>query len=202
MAYPEGLTHEMVNSSAEETIEWLKPQLPAIMGLIEQATNLPTEPFSVEEKNERMLGVVDELSSILGPHLVCKKGCHHCCYMAVGITSWEAKRIGDYLDIPVYQPPAMVEPSFYVEKYTGHMCPFLKNKQCSIYEVRPLACRTHFNISKYPEICDIINNPGCDTPSIDLRALWYASAFINLTDGPFGDIREFFPYGADVVQSV
>ena len=71
-------------------------------------------------------------------------------------------------------------------------CTFLKNSVCTIYPVRPLACRTHFNLSDDPSLCDIVNKPGAEVPYFNFTALHvpFAQSFL---EEPFADIREFFP---------
>jgi hypothetical protein len=86
--------------------------------------------------------------------LACHDGCAHCCYQAVGVSAPEAfaiyahlqrTRSAEELDSTLRRvratddrtrgmPPAQrLSPDL--------PCPFLEAERCSIYEVRPLACR-------------------------------------------------------------
>jgi hypothetical protein len=86
--------------------------------------------------------------------LACRPGCAHCCYQAVGVTAPEVFAIHEHLratrtlaDLAVtarrireaddvtrgMSSTARLSPA--------HPCPFLQDERCSIYEVRPLACR-------------------------------------------------------------
>lgn len=101
--------------------------------IIQIAVARNDHPFGVLE---RLYRYVDEALPKLYPAPTCKRGCSHCCYMAVGITGLEA---------------------LHIEKRTGHKvtnlesgpvdtdqrepCVFLKNNECSIYEHRPMVCR-------------------------------------------------------------
>jgi Fe-S-cluster containining protein len=93
-----------------------------------------------------------------GNKLACTKGCSHCCKI--------------HKDIPIY-PLELVGISWYVtEKISGsereilmdHLrnysenspCPFLVNNICSIYPMRPLACR-QFNV--FGKVCDDGEDP-------------------------------------------
>lgn len=154
-----------------------------------------------DAKQERLQSIADRLAEIVYPATACSRGCNHCCSMAVGITEYEATRIAKFLGIEARTLPKMtlamaaVARETIVEKYMNVQCPFMKKRECSIYEVRPLACRTHFNISAFPQLCDTINNPGSEVPNLNFTPLWAASATVSL-NGSFGDIREYFPDGA------
>jgi Fe-S-cluster containining protein len=102
----------------------------------------------------------------------CQKGCDSCCYQVVYVDALEAYYVGDYLEhlppnqfeaiknewhewfkkcselnlfLPEYETPAQVAARD--KRYFDHKikCPFLLQKECSIYQVRPVACRTFFN---------------------------------------------------------
>lgn len=86
--------------------------------------------------------------------VACKAGCGHCCYQAVGVTAPEALAIVDHLRRTLSSPDlerVAVHVSELHETTRGmssaerfspsHPCPFLRAERCSIYEVRPLACR-------------------------------------------------------------
>lgn len=194
MAYPDGITKEMVDESATESMNsFSRDEWQELKCLVAVA------PIEVVESNQDratkhkvLLSIAAKISNIITPRTPCQKGCSHCCHMATAVSMYEAEIIGKHTGLNVYTPPPMESREDLVDKYTGVVCPFLKDNVCSIYEVRPISCRTHFNVSKYSEVCDIINHPGCDTPNIDLRPFWFASALVAGMDDPMGDIREFF----------
>lgn len=154
------------------------------------------------EKHNRMMALIEEAAALVAPLTPCKAGCSHCCKMAVTISNHEAQIIADHLKIEHNNPPMNMDRDSMVDRYMGAPCPFLKKGVCSIYEVRPLACRTHFNLSAYPQVCDVIEYPGNDVPNLDWRTVWGAAAFIHCEaeDPVFADLREFFPNGARYVQ--
>lgn len=86
--------------------------------------------------------------------LGCRSGCSHCCYQRVGVTPAEALAIQFHLN-QTRSATELVE--IRARLSTAHEktrmlsaeerlspdlpCPFLERGRCSIYEVRPLACR-------------------------------------------------------------
>lgn len=86
--------------------------------------------------------------------VACRAGCDHCCYQPVGLTPPEALAIAAHLRqtltpealaavaARLAQRAAEVHGLSSAERFSPqHPCPFLDRGQCSIYEVRPLACR-------------------------------------------------------------
>lgn len=78
----------------------------------------------------------------IGPlDLDCNNGCSYCCHVPVEVTALEANYIQHHTGI---------EPSanrFRKKPYKGNdPCPFLRGGQCSIYQARPIACRTFFSV--------------------------------------------------------
>src|SRR6478735_1897486 len=86
--------------------------------------------------------------------VACRAGCDHCCHQPVGLTPPEALAIAAHLR-QTLTPEALATVALRlaqrVEETRGltsaerfspeHPCPFLNLGQCTIYEVRPLACR-------------------------------------------------------------
>ncbi|HYQ04667.1 MAG TPA: YkgJ family cysteine cluster protein [Polyangiaceae bacterium] len=86
--------------------------------------------------------------------VACRAGCDHCCHQPVGLTPPEALTIAAHLR-QTLTPEALATVAARlarrVEETRGlssaerfspeHPCPFLNHGQCTIYEVRPLACR-------------------------------------------------------------
>jgi Fe-S-cluster containining protein len=131
----------------------------------------------------------------------CRKGCSHCCHISVAINQGEAALIGRKLGIKPAKPEnRALEPR---DKFAdaiplgyGNPCPFLKNNECSIYDVRPLACREHFNMDVDAELCrlDMGSNgvPLYKTDELDMLGL-KAVCNGNPYKVVIADIREFFP---------
>lgn len=199
---PPGITLEMVEATTEAAIQRLKPDLPTLDVLINQETlELVDSDAPMPDKHLRMIAIVDQASALVGPQTPCKSGCSHCCKMAVTISSHEADLIAEHIGVERDHPPMALDQGHEVSKFMNVPCVFLKKGKCSIYEVRPLACRTHYNLSAFPEVCNTVDYPGNDVPNLDWRKVWNASAIIHAEAGAsFADIRDFFPNGARNVQ--
>jgi Fe-S-cluster containining protein len=89
-----------------------------------------------------------------GGAVACKAGCDHCCHVAVSVTVPEALTIFDYLTRS-FSAEARARLGARIADFRGrtrglssaerfspeYPCVFLEAGCCSIYEVRPLACR-------------------------------------------------------------
>lgn len=174
--------------------------------LIEAAHRLATSRYSFEEKADRMLTFAERISEAVTPHTACSKGCNHCCYMAVAVSSFEADLIGRYLGrnkveaaaVPLekYSDPSARENS--VEHFTGVPCTLLgADGKCSVYPVRPIACRTHHNLGPDETNCVIVTDKSeglPTTPSINLDAFLVSHAMVFYEGNQsFADVREWFP---------
>lgn len=139
----------------------------------------------------------DSLKATKG-HVGCKRGCNSCCHIAVGVLEPEARAIGERIGVK----PADVlgRDDFKGFDWGAHNpCTFLKDGECSIYEHRPLACRTHFTLDDDATLCDVTDRQPWPVPYVNTHQwqtimLQVMSASAN--DVPkLGDIREFFPRG-------
>ncbi|HRQ48109.1 MAG TPA: hypothetical protein PK725_14235, partial [Rhodocyclaceae bacterium] len=76
-------------------------------------------------------------------------------------------------------------------------CPFMHDRQCSIYEHRPIACRLHFTLDADAYFCQTTLDPADSAvPNVDLSEFWFAYAYLGIQLGStIGDIRQFFPAG-------
>lgn len=135
----------------------------------------------------------------------CRKGCSHCCHIPLTISSTEAQLIADRLGIQPRTPArsvvldeqqdfdtaarAMAELSDNQERSA---CPFLADGACSVYHVRPMACRLLVNLDDDDLLCRRV--PGRNVPvpyanSQQLKGLY----LLALPATRFADIRAFFP---------
>lgn len=91
----------------------------------------------------------------------CSKGCSFCCYINVDITEDEGVLIEEYckrnsitIDYEQLGKQVNSTPETYLNiPYQDRRCAFLKNNECSIYEVRPIACRNYLVVSD-PKDCN------------------------------------------------
>jgi Fe-S-cluster containining protein len=86
--------------------------------------------------------------------VACRAGCDHCCYQSVGATPPETLAIADHLRRTLSKAELAAVAAHVAEVHRrtqglsaadrfspDHPCAFLRDGRCSIYEVRPLACR-------------------------------------------------------------
>ena len=186
-------SQQEIDQSVQENIS--KIDLDAINEfMVDNMSTIINSNISLNAKNIRLRKVVDIMSSKVAPATACSKGCGHCCKMAVTILQWEANQIADATGLtPVVPKVSLNDAEYDTAKYRGVPCPFLVDNSCSIYEHRPLACRAHVNVSKYPELCDNITHPNQTVPQLNSDSLWMAQATINMTNPVAADIRVFFP---------
>jgi Fe-S-cluster containining protein len=80
----------------------------------------------------------------------CKKGCSFCCHVSTDISEDEAFLIADYcktngIGIPAaYLHSQLLYEADKIYMSSCSACVFLKDNKCSIYPVRPIACRKYF----------------------------------------------------------
>lgn len=149
------------------------------------------------EKYIRLREIADEAFKVVQHLTPCRRGCAHCCYMAVGVSEREAELIASHIGrraavIEAGPEAALRRLDENVKRYQRVACPFLgKDNDCTIYHVRPMACRTHHSLEDSPAPCDLFGGPA-PIKSFNFRAIDTAVADLDLYRA-FGDIREFFP---------
>jgi uncharacterized protein len=96
---------------------------------------------SPNSKLTKIYALVDELGAAAKDFVACRNGCSACCYMNVTISLIEAKQI----ETATGRVRAALSSSWThnLGEFSGRPCPFLKDSSCSIYHVRPFACRKH-----------------------------------------------------------
>ncbi len=120
----------------------------------------------------------------------CKTGCTACCFIDVEITGDEAAAIVQYcaensilIDLEYLKKQAAVGRKSYSRL---SRCAFLKDNLCSIYPVRPIACRKHW-VKTDPALCDFSENIiHAIGGYFDVNTEILASALLNVDEtGPF-----------------
>lgn len=97
---------------------------------------------------------------IIESGVTCKMGCNHCCHIEVASQEIEVKVILEYCK----QNNITIDKNYLSEQSqwggknifdhpTNAACVFLKDNKCSIYDVRPVACRNHYVYSD-PALCN------------------------------------------------
>ena len=82
----------------------------------------------------------------------CRRGCNHCCYGLVKVGMAEARLIADSDDIDwgrVRERAKAVKDKTVQDVHKlGSPCPLLVDGVCSVYEVRPIRCRSYWSVSE------------------------------------------------------
>lgn len=154
--------------------------------------------------------ICDPLLAHMARLALCKPSCCHCCRIPVSITSIEATLIAETHGAKMHRPSGIKPGATLSAKAIRRLstaCPFLKDQACSIYDVRPFACRAHFSLEDSPDWCDFSDRllkgvAQYDTSAIVAR---YASLMMDIESARTGradalpvlaDIREWFPAAA------
>lgn len=135
----------------------------------------------------------------------CRSGCAHCCHIPVTISRIEAELLGKAVGRVPARPGkalrlSMLDTEEEVLAAQAQLqaraarspCPFLKNDRCSVYEHRPVACRTLINLDDDDLLCRHADDaPAASVPYADARRI-KALALAAQAGSEFADIREFF----------
>ena len=148
---------------------------------------------------------------------VCTKGCDACCYQMVSVHTWEEELINSYIESSMHasvkkqvraqlmewwrdfrshlRPVSKADPLTLMEVQMltlnmiqrKVMCPFLVNKECAIYPVRPAMCRAHV-VTSDPQRCEtelgrigeaqgginVAETFGPNSPHLPVDRYWHA----------------------------
>lgn len=151
--------------------------------------------------------------------LPCRRGCAHCCHIALMISRPEAQALAKATGRPMVEHPAglvsasglfagldphaglqaaLAHQDQTVEKHNGEPCPFLDDRnECSAYADRPLACRLHFSLADDEGPCRVVDEDGALTglkavPYLDASRLKAASLCTIGLNHDMADVREWF----------
>lgn len=158
-----------------------------------RAEDIQYGPGAHKGKLRKLYRLANDIGAVVGSKAACKKGCSHCCHIPVAMFQSEADLIAEEIGVPAARIKQSVEPSD--RGFGYHMpCPFLKNNACSIYEHRPIACRTLYNMDKDALLCELLPDMTVPVPYANMAAIQSVYVVLNLQD-KMGDIRDFFPTG-------
>jgi len=165
---------------------------------------LARENMNAKAKRRKVIAIANEITAALAPHAACKPGCSQCCHMNTMIYEHEAIRLAEVSGRKRVRLPHRPLRQVYLDgnKFNNRPCPFLVDDKCSVYEDRPLVCRTHHSLHHDASLCDmsisaheqvrpLMYNP--DLVEIPYRTISEAHS----AREPSGNIWEYFP-GDDV----
>ena len=106
--------------------------------------------MSLESLYQKITAFGAQISDSAQTKSECKRGCSRCCYVDLSVFEIEANAITNWFQaLPLEQQtelkeqwkkPTPIKENFFQQKTSA--CPFLKEESCTIYEVRPLICRS------------------------------------------------------------
>lgn len=176
------------------TNQRMRPQLAEFN---RRAAAIMNSDTPTEYKIPAIWAFADDVMSTMGKDAACKRGCSHCCHIAVGVMEPEAKVIGKMIGRPPVAVKGRQGPGYFDGFDYGYHnpCTFLKNGECSIYEFRPLACRAQFNVDVDDLLCRLTPPHSVTVPYLDTHNLQMMLAATCMRDGvpKLADIREYFP---------
>lgn len=206
-ATPDNL--ERVAKRWEGLLERLDAKMKNIQGLdrtpeerlIAQAAKSPTSAKRVSWLRK----AADHVSDSAAHLAACKKGCAHCCHIAVMISRSEAqviaKETGAKLDVKAgafTMDHAEDAPGAYqaaTDQAFGRPCPFLADGSCSIYSSRPLQCRLLLNLDDDALLCQLMQGGATNVPYLNTKIHHFAAVTILGAHQDYDDIRHWFPQG-------
>lgn len=154
----------------------------------------------LDERIPELWKIADEIGALTEGNVACKRGCSHCCHIAVGMSAEEAEVIGKRIGVAPRQIEGGGNINVDLNFDWGYHnpCTFLKDGECSIYENRPLACRTHYSLDVDSLLCELTPPESCPLPM--LNPMYAQLALLRILGVPkrvpvVEDIRAFFPRG-------
>lgn len=140
---------------------------------------------------------VDRYFSGAKNHVACHKGCANCCHGRVWLHQVEADLIASTFGLTIPKIQNLEDKDTFRIRDASRPCPFLSaDLACTIYEVRPLVCRTHFSFEPTNELCQF-ENADKPMPLLDrektIPGVLAAIAEASESHGGGGaDIRRYF----------
>ena len=160
-------------------------QFNAVSRIVQHGNESPVSKLA------KIYDLADEVGKVLAPHMVCEKGCSHCCRIDVAVTAVEAQ----YIQKNVGITPDMGHTVTSGHGDTKQPCSFLDAAgTCTIYAHRPFACRAFYALDN-PAFCESLDTPHVTYTSESngmLNKLFMMIAHLNGRQ-PIRDIRDFFP---------
>jgi Fe-S-cluster containining protein len=172
----------------------------ALEQIMEDVARIVSENASVKSKRRKVIAIANRMTDALAPHVACKSGCSQCCHMNTVIYEHEAIRLAEVTGRKMVRLPFRTLDVAHAEglKFNGKPCPFLVDSKCSVYEDRPLQCRTHHSLRDSADLCSMdipeaeqTRPPMYDPDLIEVPYREMNTAYREME--PCGNIGEFFP---------
>jgi len=177
-----------------ESYPWMMPeQIGPILDRIIR------ENASVKSKRKKVIAIANRVTAALEPYMACKPGCSACCHMNTMIYEHEAIRLAEVTGRKMVRLPyrPLNQIALDGDKFDGEPCPFLVENKCSVYDDRPLVCRTHHSLRNDASQCSMtladnyVRPPMYDPDVLEIPYMELNASY-NPAE-PWGNIAEFFP---------
>lgn len=156
----------------------------------------------------------DHLNRSASPQAACRKGCSHCCHIAVMISRAEAQVIAKETGAVLNNSAGSISISITnaedehggaharTHEVYGRPCSFLSDGGCLIYGSRPLQCRLLLNLDDDALLCQLVEGRDINVPYLNANTHHAASVSILGAHQDYDDIRSWFPRGLSVWTAV
>ena len=151
--------------------------------------------------------------------LACREGCAFCCYIPVGACAQEVLLVAAFIQsrFTTTQQASLVEklrkhvdvisPLTMLKQQTTNIpCPLLNGSCCSVYSVRPLACRAYhsLNVSSCQYSFDHPEDTHEKRPTIsELESAWMTmTSLANEAFAEHGYDRTFYELGSALLEAL
>jgi Fe-S-cluster containining protein len=95
----------------------------------------------IETLQENASGFFDKTIQKFSQEMKCKEGCSKCCYTDISIFKVESERIKEWFHSQDELKKKELKELWSTKNFAG-ACSFLYDERCTIYEARPVICRT------------------------------------------------------------
>jgi Fe-S-cluster containining protein len=143
---------------------------------------------STIKKLRHLHRVVENLGAEIAPFVACKRGCNACCHYNVQLFPIEAELIEKHTG------SKQTKAEHPAKDFTGRPCVFLKQGECSIYDIRPMVCRKHVALTNTAYWCAPERSDAIALAMVSLSQVDAAFEHIVRLDGrtSISDIRQSF----------
>lgn len=170
----------------------------ALSNLSSQLRDVMSARTPAKTRPVRIRFLAGKWSELYSKHSACRSGCSHCCHIDVAVPRSEAELIAKATKAPMDKAPGVAYTLSESERGSDFFkvpCTFLKEGECSIYEHRPLACRTLLNMDDSDLLCRLVEGCKVPVPYADSSTLQAAFAIVAGQEQEWADIRNWFPSG-------
>ena len=95
----------------------------------------------IETLQENASGFFEKISNKYSADMKCKEGCSKCCYTDISVFKVESERLLAWFNSLSLENQNELQTLWRTPTDKG-ACTFLYNDRCSVYEARPVICRT------------------------------------------------------------